>query len=215
MGCSGSENDWVNIQTTDGLIQEARRRCTNKDNEPTNTNTYCRHFQHILFKRQLFSIITLITINTLISETKGPVETQVSDSKQEDEGFTWLSWFFNQASSMFYGRHEQTQKVLRKCMNGATVYWVHVPWQETQINTVIAHKRRRMKEERGVKRAYSLSTLSVFDHWSLTLRGPDDFLLWIALARGTFSYRRIKMKCYGCLCIFSNYLKYNQGNLGF
>ncbi len=105
--------------------------------------------------------------------------------------------------------NKQTHKVLRKCMNEATVYWAHVPRQETQINTVIARKRWRMEEERGVKRAYSLSTLSVFDHWSLTLRGPDDFLLWIAQARGTFSYGRIKNKFCGRLCIFSNYNKYN------
>lgn len=51
-------------------------------------------------------------------------------------------------------------------MNEATVYCVLVPPQETQINTVIAHKIKRMEEERGVKRALSLSlsTLSVFDH---------------------------------------------------
>ncbi len=75
VGCSGSE-------TTDGLIQEARWRCTNKDNEPTNTDAYCTHFQHTLFKWQLFSIITLVTINTLISQTKGPVETQVIKTRK-------------------------------------------------------------------------------------------------------------------------------------
>lgn len=123
-------------------------------------------------------------------------------------GFTWLSWFFNQVSSMFYGRHKQTQthKVLRKCMNEANVYWMCVPRKVTQINTVTAHKRWRMKEEKGVKKSsLSLSMLSVFDHWSLTLKRPDNFLLWIAQATGMFSYRRIKTKFCDCLCIFSNY----------
>ncbi len=106
-----------------------------------------------------------VTINTLISQTKGPVETQVIKTRKMRVSHDYHD-SLNQASSMFYGRHERTQthKVLRKCMNEATVCWVHVPRQETQINTVIAHKRRRMKEERGVKKAYSLSKLSVFDH---------------------------------------------------
>lgn len=135
----------------------------------------------------------------------------ISDSKQEDEGFTWLSWFFNQASSMFYGRHEQTQthKVLRKCMNEATVYWVHVPRQETQINTVIARKRWRMEEERGKKSVLSLHALCF---WPLIfdLEGAGWLpAMNLSSKRNVLIRKNQKEVLCGCLCIFSNYNKYN------
>lgn len=142
----------------------------------------------------------------------------ISDSKQEDEGFTWLSWFFNQASSTFYGRHEQTQthKVLRKCMNEATVYWVHVPRQETQINTVIARKRWRMEEEREP----TLSPRSLFLTIDLWPWGGRMTSCYESLKQEERSHTEESKISFVAVYVYSvtintTYLKYNQCNLGF
>lgn len=120
----------------------------------------------ITHKHQLVSIITSITINTLITPTKETAKTQVSDTKQEDRARVSHDYPDSLIKTYrMWSLQIQTHKVLGKCMNEATVYCLRVPHQETQINTVIAHRRWRIEEERGGKRVHSLSLFLTIDLW--------------------------------------------------